>query len=770
MGVAPSAGVGAGGAPSPGGPRQGSTRSVLFPLSLSSLYKFTRVGPGVLLGAVLAWGLWNLRSTLTPVAYSDDASMHEQMVRFATTSFRDGHDPLTLWFPYLGEGSPQFLHYQSLGAMITGAWGLVLGADSAFRWSLYLLLALWPLAIYWSARILGLGRSAAACAALVSPIVVSAPSVGYEQGAYVWIGYGLWAQLWAMWALPFAWACTWRAMSSIRFVPAAAAAIALTACLHFETGYLAFLGPLLFPWLAWRRLSARLVHAASILVLSVCAAAWVIVPLVAQGRWASLNQPLEGTPLESGYGARVVLGWLVAGRLLDDHRFPVISLLAAVGVLVALVGWRKEPTVRPLLAVLVASLILSFGRTSFGGLVRIVPGSSDLFFRRFMMGAQLAAVLLAGIGMATLLRAALRVGTTGTRWVSHRRADYAVVFRALVGVLALVCGFGLAVGYAQIQNYDGRNTAGITAQHASQATQHTGQATAGAELDPLVDYIRNHPAGRVYAGLPTNWGMDFTVGQVPVFKYLEAEDLDEVGYTLRTASLMTDPESKFNQSNPSDYLVFGVHYLLLPATVAPPVPARRVMVRGVYALWSLPDVGYISIERPVGALDENRADLASKAEGFLSSDLPSHGEGLLVNYGTGSVARSSTPMATARSLPHAAELSSERPSGVITSERVELGNGRAKVKVTLDEVEVVVLAASYDPGWHAQVDGRQASTVMMAPTVVGVRVGSGTHTIQFSYVGFPDYGWLFLLSFGATVFLAIVAFATRQARRKSIGV
>ena len=46
------------------------------------------------------------------------------MVRFATAQLRAGHLPLTSWFPFLGEGSPQFLHYQSLPAIVTGAAGL----------------------------------------------------------------------------------------------------------------------------------------------------------------------------------------------------------------------------------------------------------------------------------------------------------------------------------------------------------------------------------------------------------------------------------------------------------------------------------------------------------------------------------------------------------------------------------------------------------------------------------------------------------------------
>jgi hypothetical protein len=58
--------------------------------------------------------------------------------------------------------------------------------------------------------------------------------------------------------------------------------------------------------------------------------------------------------------------------------------------------------------------------------------------------------------------------------------------------------------------------------------------------------------------MPSNWGQDFTVGEVPVFKYLESRDVDEAGYTLRTASLMTDPEYHFDDRNPSDYQLFGI--------------------------------------------------------------------------------------------------------------------------------------------------------------------------------------------------------------------
>ena len=166
------------------------------------------------------------------------------MVRFATEQFRSGHLPLDSWFPFLGLGSPQFLHYQSLPAMLTGLAGLLIGPDAAFRWTLYLLLSVWPIAIYLSARLLGAGRPAAGAAAAMSPFLVSKSGIGYEQNAYVWIGYGVWTQLWASLTLPLAWGFSWRAIRDGRHRFVAVALVSLTIALHFETGYLALL-PLL---------------------------------------------------------------------------------------------------------------------------------------------------------------------------------------------------------------------------------------------------------------------------------------------------------------------------------------------------------------------------------------------------------------------------------------------------------------------------------------------------------------------------------------------
>ena len=135
----------------------------------------------------------------------------------------------------------------------------------------------------------------------------------------------------------------------------------------------------------------------------------MIVPLLQQRSWAAVNEPLQSTGLVNGYGARQVLDWLVTGQLLDAGRLPVVTMFAALGLALAWLAWSGDADARALLTALAVCLLFAFGRTTFGSLAEVIPGSADLFFRRFMMGVQLAALLLAGRGAAWLAARCVRL-------------------------------------------------------------------------------------------------------------------------------------------------------------------------------------------------------------------------------------------------------------------------------------------------------------------------------------------------------------------------
>jgi hypothetical protein len=701
-----------------------------------------RGGPWGVVAATVAWNLWQLRATVASAQYLDDNSVHEQMVRFATAQLRAGHDPLATWFPYLGLGSPQFLHYQSTPAILTGLAGLLVGPDTAFRWSLYLLLCLWPVAIYASARLLRWRRPAAAMSALVAPFLHSVPGIGYEQHAYLWAGYGVWTQLWGAWALPFAWAFSWRAMTGKRFIAPAAGLVALTAAFHYETGYLAFLGVLVAPFLASADLRARLGRAAVLLVAAALASAWVIFPLLQFSRWAGIDQAQAGTPLENGYGARTVLGWLVTGRLFDAGHLPVISLLVAAGLAAALLRWRRAGPERMLVVLFLIGLLLSSGRTTFGGLVDVIPGSTDVFFRRFMMGTQLAGIYLAGLGAAEAAGLAVRFFA--------RKPLARLTLRAWVPVtaLALAAVAYLFPAWHYLGSFDAQNAADIHLQQLAQSSEP--------QVAAVTSYIRQHGGGRVYAGSPTNWGQYFLVGFVPMYAYLESQDLDEVGYTLRTASLMTQPEYHFDAGNPGDYALFGIRYLVLPSeptSLAPPRGAVLVLRDSLLRVFELPGTSYLRVVDTVGSIAANRDDVGSQTVSYLRSALPGEGRYLTVSYPG---ARAAAPTLDPPSRPSALP-------GTVVAERPDLADGSVTATVRLRRRAVVVLSASFDPGWSVTVDGRQAPAEMVAPALVAVTVPAGTHHLAFRYTGFGRYPELLAL---AAADLLIVTLATSAGARR----
>ncbi|HUY23280.1 MAG TPA: YfhO family protein [Acidimicrobiales bacterium] len=715
---------------------------------------WARAGTWVALGAVVLWGLVKWRAELNAVAYLDDSSVHEQMVRFALRRFQAGHVPLTSWFPYLGLGSPHFLHYQGLGAMLTGLLGMATGGDAAFRLTLYLLLALWPLPVYCSARVFGLSRATSVLAAAASPFLASAVGVGYEPKAYVWIGYGVWAQLWAAWALPLAWGFTWRAMTSRRAVLPAALFVTLTIALHFETGYLALLPIGIFPFLAPGPLRGRLGRAAAVAAGSLLASAWVTIPVIVDGRWAATNEILAHGPLVNGYGARQVLSWLVSGQVYDAQRFPVVTLLAAVGLVVCVARWRTDHRGRAVVVVWAMSLVLSFGRTTFGSLTVLLPGSTDIFMRRFMMGAQLAALYLAGMGGVALARAVAaavtRVRPGVAAWAaSPGRRLGLVVAAGAAGAVAL------APAWSQTSAFASRNAQAVGAQRAAERAR-------GPEIGRLIAYVRGHGGGRVYAGMPSNWGSQFTVGVVPVFKYLESRDVDEVGYTLRTASLMTDPEFFFDETNPGDYPLFGVRYMILPAGMSSPVPARLVEAAGPYRLWVLPEAGYVRVVDTVGVLSADRTDVGLMSVPYLRSDLPGAARYLAVAYSGGAPAPLTAPVGDVTGSP-----------GRVRDERDDLPEGRVTATVVARRSAVVVLSASYDPGWTVRVDGHPVAVEMLAPALPGVAVGPGVHRVTFSYAGFRSYPAL--IAVGAVTLAALVwvgpldGLGALRARRRRVG-
>lgn len=697
-----------------------------------SANRLQRWGPALLVLLAVAFNLLVLRAETLPAQNLNDSSVHASMVRWAEYRIRSGHLPFDGWYPYLSMGASRFHHYQSLPHIITGYLSVLLGTDRVFQWSLYLLLSLWPIAVYAGMRLFGWDRWSAACAALVSPLLVSKPGLGYEDGSYTWRGYGTWSQLWGMWMLPLAWGLSWRAVAKKGSFALAALAVGGAIAVHLLTGYLAILTIGVWVLLAPPKILRRLGRAALVALGSLAVASFMLVPLLLDERVMPQSEISRGTIYYDSFGAKQILQWLFTGQLFDRGRVAVITAFVLIGLLVCVVRFLREERARAVVGAGLLSLVLFFGRPTLGPALKLLPGSSDLFLRRFIMGVHLAGIFLAGIAIAFL-------GRRVVGWFAQRRPGLRP--EALVAGLAVILVLVLSPAWWERAGW---NAQGGTWIH----EQEHADATDGASFVALVNEAERLGPGRIYAGLRGHWGDTYRIGQVPAYTYLLDADADAVGFTRPAWSLSSAVEVRFDDTNPAQYRLFAIRYLILPEGHEPPVQATKVDQRGRHVLWRVGTGGYEQLVDTTLPIVADRTNLGAQTAEFLRSEDLANGL-----YPT--IAFAGAPAAPPTAV---GGLSPQGSPGRIGRELDDPIDGVFSATVVANRPSMIVLSASFDDRWQVTLDGSPVDAQMVAPSFVGRTIPAGTHTIEFRYAPVPFYWVLFLL---AAIALAGLLFGQR---------
>jgi hypothetical protein len=704
-----------------------------------SAWSLSRWIPLSLVGLSSVFGLVVLRGETRHAENLNDSAFHLLMVRWASHQLHEGRVPFDGWFPYFALGSSFFHHYQSLPHTLTALIANVTGAgdQTTYLWILYLLLALWPISVYFGARLLDWSRWTAAAAAAVSPLLLSTPGYGYEHGSYTWQGYGIYGQLWAMWLLPITWGLTWRAVARGKHYAAAALALALTIAFHFITGYLALLTVAVWVLVLGKAgFTKRVGRAALAAGGGLLVAAWVLVPLIGDAKWSARTEYYNGTIFNDSYGASKILGWLFTGQIFDGKRFPIITVLFFAGVIVCLGRARTDIRARALLGAFALSLLLFFGRRTWGGLIDVFPGFRDVQIHRFVMGVDLAGILLAGVGLGWLLRTAYSLG--------RRLVPGGYAAAAAGAAPLLLCVGVLAPAWIDRVHYDDRGAALIRSQQGYDATD-------GRDLDRLIAIVQKRHDGRVYAGLRANWGEQYKVGSVPVHAWLADRGVDAIGFVFRTiTSLSTDVEVAFDENNPAQYQMLNIRYVIVPSDRKPTVPASLIASSGRHRLYEVHTSGYFQVVDRAPPVYADRTSIEQASKDFRNSSLASRG----IYPGVAFAGGSAPPQTFAGSTPPPG------PAGTVLTQSNELQDGRFDATIEARRPAVVLLKATFDPRWTVTVDGLRAKASTMAPSLVGVEVPTGRHVVRFRYR--PYSGYPLLLALGGVTLLALALVRRRH--------
>lgn len=324
-----------------------------------------------------------------------------------------------------------------------------------YHWVIYLLLCIFPLSIFLSLRILKFPWYVAGFGALMASQISTDGLYGLDPSSFLWRGYGLSSQLFAMFWMPLAIAygirlfhesvsteywtkrLHWKSLltSSYAIFTSKSFLLALLFLSLSITGHLGlgFMTIISFGVIAISKLITGflekehthdliniaidqflkliLVAGSTILLLSY----WII-PVLINGKYHN-NSFWDPVWKFNSWGWKDVVTQFIDGNLFDFGRFPMLTILVVIGGFAAvyfsttLVNSSKkhfamsseqdEQNSYHLATIGVLFLfwfILFFGRATLGSIIDILPGMKDFHQSRFIVGVHLMGFFLIPIG------------------------------------------------------------------------------------------------------------------------------------------------------------------------------------------------------------------------------------------------------------------------------------------------------------------------------------------------------------------------------------
>jgi hypothetical protein len=694
---------------------------------------------GTILAVAVAFNLFRLYpEVVVKTPKLNDGVMHLLALQQAVTALASGQDPTDLWVAPIAMGYPLFHYYQHLPYVLPAALYVLtssvlpvpLQIAGLFDWTGYLLLSAFPLSIYWSMRRFGFARLPSALTSLAAPLIATDGLFGFDFNSYVWIGYGLYTQLWGMLLLPPALAQGYAVLRDGRGYFWAVLLLAATSLSHLAFGYVAlaslialtfFASPRREPWSSLKRLAPLLLAVALV-------SSYFLVPLVLDS--AYLNRSVwDRQDKYDSYGHEWVLGMLARGELFDHGRFPSLTILAGVGLAACLYRWREQQYRVPLV-LSVLWLLLYFGRPTWGFLLDITPLSRDLYLHRLIAGVHLGGIYLIGLGLAVPLS-----------WASARKRTHLLIVPIILTVLLLLPVYRERVAYLETNArlmMESRDAHAADREH----------------IAALVEWLKAAPPGRVYAGLAGTWGKQYQVGGAQMYGLLTQAGIDTLGFLYHPWSLNGDVQVLFDERRPEQYNLFNIRYVVAPVDRALPDFVRPLRDFGRHRLYQVDTTGYLDLVGSDLSFVGGKGDFYAAASRWLGSDQPRVKQHPSLLFGGAKPDyRRTFPLSEAVTLTPRDVLPTEAPRGRVVAETIKSNAYLAEVEV--ERESTLMLKATYHPNWHAYVDGLETTTVMLMPSYVGVQVAPGRHQVRLEYRPQPLRGYLMILGLLTLVLVAL---------------
>ena len=746
---------------------------------MKNLEKF--IGIGLLLFAV-GFNLWLYRLEPTAKVDPNDNTFQFALV-YRTNQIWDFADkkcmgitkPLCVtgylvdhWVPNWNEGFNLPNYYSHIPQIvIVGSWRMFrsfIGLFQYYHLIIYLLLSLFPLSVFLALRVTGLSWMTAGFGSLLASQISTDGLYGLDPPSFLWRGYGLSSQLFAMIFVPLAIAYAWRffqtsgdaAVKNIRrsryILLFAIAFLVLTTAGHLGIGMMTFMSlvPLAItePLIAlirqkWSRDMVSLLKTNSVKLvvlagISIFLLSYWIIPALLGDKFHAFSfwDPVWKF---NSYGARETIGRLFNGDLFDFGRLPVYTGLVLVGFFVSLFG--IERTAFSML--LIFWFLLYFGRTTWGGLIDLIPAMKEFHLSRYIVSVHLAGLFLAPIGLNWIV-------SNTTIYASRFKRIPKILVKGLTALIVLVLLFPI---YKQTVRYNDLNNFLIKRANTNYNTQSP-------DMNTLVTTLQNLPPGRVFAGRGGGWGKEFRIAETNMTMYLSNFALPTVLWLPETWSPNGDTEQYFREDKLADYDLFNMRYVATPANFpeANIQPFWKLLKENPsWKLYTVATSGYFTAGFRPGVVSSDKYNRTNVVRLWIQSDDPKNGLYPELTFDTKNfpknvglpnfkmldevtylvpggqthnlwtdIPRYISPLGTVQHPDDFIRITSQSSEADMIF--------KAHVEVTAGCTEcLVVLKQTYHPNWRILVDGKRIAPIITFPFYIGIPVAEGTHTIIASY-------------------------------------
>lgn len=702
------------------------------------------------------------------------------------------------WVPNWAEGYNLPYYYSHIPQItIVGSYRLLLSTHllspsiTLFQYYhsiIYLLLCSIPLVLFLAFRILSLPWLLAGSAAVYALLISTDGLYGVDQTSFLWRGWGLSSQLFALLFFPLAIASAIRFTSqehkkTVYFVLTALCLTATTAG-HLGIGMMAWMAiavicftPVVVQILdkgkpkAIQRQLVTSIKTTCILLLPTCVLlGYWIIPVFTGSAYhnTSVWDPVWKF---NSFGVVDVITKLVSGTLFDFGRVPLLTLFIFVGLFVSYTVQKEETKkyLQPLGMLFLFFLVLLFGRTTFGGLIDLIPGMSEFHGHRFIVGLHIAGLFLAPLGAMWLTET---IETIGNKLLNPTIQKEHIAIGSYMLVLVLSCIFLLPL----IVSYAKQNEVLI-------GEANTNHKQAKADMDTLFNTIKTLQTtipGRVYALRGTE-GNTFRIASTPYYMQLSTYGINTVLWLPETWSPNSDTEQFFNEDNPEHYNLYNITSVV---TTPEKLPQSFWNTRLQTPHWILYDVdtnGYIDGGYAPSVAGSTKQNYINLVHLWLQSPYPASALYPELRI---------TDKTINTSLPHFQmidQVTYKTPDNIlhnIFAEPPVYEQQKTKLPVILSQSQsadmrftatvrvtdpcqncIILLKQTYHPNWTATVNGKHVLPIEVFPSYVAIRLEEpGDYDITFTYQPSTTKMLLFVGGILSTLLVGIVVFRKKHHR------